>query len=357
MSEHPYRFRPPVSRWSRIFNARPSTSGVTVVDGRMIATFGPWTVASDLANIATASLTGPYKAWRVAGPARMSLADRGITFATNAEVGLCVTFVRPVPGIDPFGILTHPTLTVTVDDPEALAVAIGIKGALPHTDLAHGSLSGVIRALRRSLIRHRSVDVAAQPEVVVAPPADLPEDGQSADTGVGPWFHRRYRARIDRPTLAPERLIDAIVHDPNVIADTSLAPFVKDQGDEGSMSVGDRYTVRTAGPWEGPVEVVEVGPDHVRFATLDGHMEAGIIDFHAAATADGAGSIDFEIESWARSGDRAFHVLYDVVGVAKTVQTEMWVTACERAAERAGGTLAGPVEILETRTPPRDRRP
>ena len=150
-------------------------------------------------------------------------------------------------------------------------------------------------------------------------------------------------------TLSATELIGAIQADPNVISDTTLAPFVKDEGVDGEMQVGDRYTVRTAGPWEGPVEVVDVGPDHIRFTTLDGHMEAGVIDIHATADGD---LIRFEIESWARSGDRAFHLLYDLVGVAKAVQTEMWVSACERAVECAGGTAGGPVAVSETRTAP-----
>lgn len=51
---------------------------------------------------------------------------------------------------------------------------------------------------------------------------------------------------------------------------------VKDTGLPAQMAVGDRYTVRTAGPWSGPVEVVDISDRSFRFATLDGHMEAGL---------------------------------------------------------------------------------
>ena len=37
--------------------------------------------------------------------------------------------------------------------------------------------------------------------------------------------------------------------------------------------------------------------------------------------------------------------LYDHLPVAKDLQSEMWVGACERFAEMVGGTSAGPVEV------------
>jgi hypothetical protein len=42
--------------------------------------------------------------------------------------------------------------------------------------------------------------------------------------------------------------------------------------------------------------------------TLDGHLEAGQIAFRASGGGD---AIEFEIESWARSGDRLSDLLYD----------------------------------------------
>ena len=51
--------------------------------GRLIARFGPWQVQTALDNIADVSITGPYTFVKTAGPAHLSLADRGLTFATN----------------------------------------------------------------------------------------------------------------------------------------------------------------------------------------------------------------------------------------------------------------------------------
>ena len=43
-----------------------------------------------------------------------------------------------------------------------------------------------------------------------------------------------------------------------------------------------------------------------RLATLDGHLEAGEIEFRAETDGDG---LRFEIESWARAGDRLSNLL------------------------------------------------
>jgi len=53
------------------------------------------------------------------------VADRGLTFATNGERGLCIRFRDPVSGIEPTGHLRHPGLTVTVADVDALARVLG----------------------------------------------------------------------------------------------------------------------------------------------------------------------------------------------------------------------------------------
>jgi hypothetical protein len=62
-------------------------------------------------------VTGPFAAWKVLG-ARLSLADRGLTFGTVPSAGVCVSFRDPVSGIEPTGRLRHPNLTVTVAQPD-----------------------------------------------------------------------------------------------------------------------------------------------------------------------------------------------------------------------------------------------
>ncbi|MEV6909134.1 hypothetical protein [Amycolatopsis sp. NPDC051071] len=107
----------PVLAWLRPATAR---CGVRVDADGFTARFGPWTVRTGLDNIADARLTGPFRAWRAIGP-RLSLADRGLTFGTNTLLAVCVRFHHPVRGIDPFGLVRHPSLTVTVAEPQILA--------------------------------------------------------------------------------------------------------------------------------------------------------------------------------------------------------------------------------------------
>ena len=102
------------------FGVRPSTCDVRVGAGRLIARFGPWQVQTALDNIADVSITGPYTFVKTAGPAHLSLADRGLTFATNGDRGVCLAMVEPIRGIDPFGLLPHPNLTLTVADCDGL---------------------------------------------------------------------------------------------------------------------------------------------------------------------------------------------------------------------------------------------
>lgn len=97
------------------FGITPATTHVTVGDGRLHVRFGPWVVDTPLGNVTGCEQSGPYDFVKTAGPARLSFADRGLTFATNGERGLCIRFAEPVAGIDPTGRLRHPGLTLTVD--------------------------------------------------------------------------------------------------------------------------------------------------------------------------------------------------------------------------------------------------
>jgi hypothetical protein len=115
------------------FGVTERSASLDIADGELRVRFGPWSLRTPLDNIVGAEVTGPYAWWRVAGPARLSFGDRGLTFATNAERGVCIRFKDAVPGLVPGGLLKHPNLTVTVDEPERLvevlagsdAVAVG----------------------------------------------------------------------------------------------------------------------------------------------------------------------------------------------------------------------------------------
>lgn len=107
-----------------LFGITPSTALVTVTDDELLVRFGPWRLRTPLVNVAGTQLSGDYAFHRTAGPAHLSFADRGITFATNSRRGLCVSFDDPVAAMEPTGTLRHPGATLTVADPEELAAAL-----------------------------------------------------------------------------------------------------------------------------------------------------------------------------------------------------------------------------------------
>ena len=174
-------------------------------------------------------------------------------------------------------------------------------------------------------------------------PADVEQAGiQLPEEGAGPLLRRRYRARIRGSRLGAEALIARVGADPNAVAPGGLARFLKTHGDGGRMAVGDEWLVRMPGPWNGPVRVVEVSPVSFRFATLEGHLEAGQIEWRAAGDGD---DLLFGIESWARSGDRLSHLMHNRLRMAKEVQLHMWTSVVERVAALAGGRLAAGIDI------------
>ena len=181
----------------------------------------------------------------------------------------------------------------------------------------------------------RSPDEIRLPEI---PSAVDRSEIQTVDDGAGPLFHRRYAIAIREAGLSPQALIERIGADPNVVAPTEFARFIKVAGEDDRIQVGDEFTVRMPGPWDGPVRVVEVGPRSFRLATLEGHLEAGQIEFSAHAD---DGDLVFEIESWARSGDRLSSLLFDRLPLAKEVQLHMWTSVLERAVRLAGGRRVG----------------
>jgi hypothetical protein len=175
------------------------------------------------------------------------------------------------------------------------------------------------------------------------PGVSVDDDVQRIEDGVGPLFHRLYRARIRGAVLSPDELIGRLAGDLNQAAPTELARFLKTRGPQGRMEVGDELVVRMPGPWDGPIRVTGSTPTSFRFATLSGHLEAGQIEFRSTRS---EGMLRFEIESWARSSDRLSNLLYHHLRMAKEVQLHMWTSFLEQVAGLAGGRLTGGVEIV-----------
>jgi hypothetical protein len=198
---------------------------------------------------------------------------------------------------------------------------------------------------RTTPLRRRELDGSADADG--SPP--LPEDAgevQAPEHGSGPLFHRNYLIRIREARLPARELMAWLQANPDAAAPSEFATFRKTAGEDGTMRVGDEYVVRMAGPWDGPVRVVDLSETSMRLATLPGHIEAGQIEFSAADRDDG--ELEVRIESWARSGDRLSNLLYTHVRMAKEIQLHMWTSFLERVAELSGGRRSGAISI-ETR--------
>jgi hypothetical protein len=196
--------------------------------------------------------------------------------------------------------------------------------------------------MRRSEVREH---VEGPPAV----PLHLRAGAQLDEDGVGPLYQRRYRVTIFNSWLSSTEVMGRVRSDPNLAAPKEFARFHKLSGAEAGMRAGDEYLVHMPGPWDGPVRVVDVTPRSFRFVTLKGHLEAGQIEFRAA---DDDALLVFEIESWARSGDRLGAVLYDTLRMAKEVQLHMWTSFLEKVVALSGGTRRGPLSIETRRLEP-----
>lgn len=136
--EFPFRFHPLFRVPAALVGVTPGRAVVRLHDDRFEARFGPWVLSTRLDEVVGATVTGPYAWPKVIGPPHLSLADRGLTFATNPDLGVCIRFRRPVSGIDPFRLLRHPSLTVTVEDVAALAEVLDRPSHDPTRDHTAG---------------------------------------------------------------------------------------------------------------------------------------------------------------------------------------------------------------------------
>jgi hypothetical protein len=120
----PFRFDPTYRRLARLFGVTPDRAWVDLDDDGLEARYGPWRVRTPVSNIADVEVTGPYAFLKTAGPARLAVTDRGLTFASNGDRGVCLSFRSPVSGIERSGRIRHPELTVTVLDVDGLVAAL-----------------------------------------------------------------------------------------------------------------------------------------------------------------------------------------------------------------------------------------
>lgn len=124
MQRFEFRFDPAYRIAALPFGITPERAWVQVDDEHLMANYGPWRLHTSLANVRNVAITGPYRFYRTAGPARLGVTDGGLTFASNGDEGVLMSFRRRVPAIDPLGLIRHPELTVTVADVGGLVSAL-----------------------------------------------------------------------------------------------------------------------------------------------------------------------------------------------------------------------------------------
>lgn len=199
------------------------------------------------------------------------------------------------------------------------------------------------RYMWRTIPLHRSEEAGTRADLPgrVYGTSGFADRLQPLDAGVGPMLHRSYGVRIAGTSMAPSALIDLVSARLNQ-ASPEMAVFRKTRGAQGSLRQGDEFVVRMPGPWDGPVRVVRRDEASFRLATLAGHLEAGEIEFRAKPDGD---ALHFEIESWARAGDRLSALLYNKLRLAKEIQLNMWSHFCIRTARLAGGRPQGGITI------------
>ena len=197
------------------------------------------------------------------------------------------------------------------------------------------------RYMWRTTPLHRSEEEGGPADLSGLADEQTGDRRQPAAAGVGPLLHRCYSVNIANTQMTPEKLVDRVADRLNQ-ASPEMATFRKTRGTEGGLREGDELVVRMPGPWDGPVRVGHREATSFRLDTLEGHLEAGHIEFRAARAGD---LLCFEIESWARAGDRLSNLMYNKLRLAKEIQLNMWTHVCINAATLAGGRVRGGVTI------------
>ncbi|RZK46746.1 MAG: DUF1990 family protein [Hymenobacter sp.] len=183
--------------------------------------------------------------------------------------------------------------------------------------------------------------------------ADHSPAEQPASTGAGPWLERRYYIDLVRPRCSPTQLMAQVQADVPHFSPGLLADFTKQAGaDQYALRVGDEFSIKILGPWNGSVRVTQVGRSSFEFITLEGHPEAGRIRFEAHYLDERPDTLRFEICSRARSRDGVVAFAYDTIGGGRLMQEATWVEFCRRVAAVAGGQALADVVVETVRHTP-----
>ena len=168
------------------------------------------------------------------------------------------------------------------------------------------------------------------------------KDVQKLKDGAGDTFHRTYGVDLPCTMQEARTAMTKLQTDPNHFSPQLLATFEKTKGEGLNLRTGDEFMIHISGPWNGPVRVADVNKDSFTLSTLDGHLEAGKIQFRVC---EKDGTVRFEIESLARSKDSLVDFFYDKVPIARFAQTKMWQAFCATFKETASEISSSQSEV------------
>jgi hypothetical protein len=196
---------------------------------------------------------------------------------------------------------------------------------------------------------HRTEIHEETPQLPPPLPASFSSDGlQPWESGAGPMYHRLFRVRVSGARADAEALMATVTGDLGSLVPREVVHVHQGEAADRRLQPGDELVVDMPGPWNGPVGVVAAERTRLHLATLQGHLEAGQIEFRAY---DDDPHLVFEIEAWARPASRSVRLLYSHLRLAKEIQLNMWVRYCLAAVQEAGGKAVDGVEIRTTVTP------
>jgi uncharacterized protein (UPF0548 family) len=169
---------------------------------------------------------------------------------------------------------------------------------------------------------------------------------QPIQTGEGKFYNRTYQVDITHPHLNKMELFQSIIDDINWFTPQEMAHFVKTKGNTDRWQAGDEFLVQITGPWNGPVRLADLQETSFLLVTLEGHMEAGEIQFSVIDHPEKEDALRFEISSWARSSNHITDFFYQFLGVSKFSQARMWTFFCDKVVEKSGGQLIGKINVM-----------
>lgn len=156
-----FRFHPAFRAAGLPLGIRPESCELVVDDVLLTVRFGPWTLSTQRSNVVGASVSGPYRWAKVIGPPHLSARDRGVTFASNPDQGVCLHFAEPVPALLPVSLLKHPGATVTMENPAGFAELFisGLGGSNAGLNATLLSAHDDLNSLSPAQLRTRAKDL------------------------------------------------------------------------------------------------------------------------------------------------------------------------------------------------------